>query len=234
MPVSIADIPFEPNLPYITEALRLGNFSLKSEAGVRAGVAVAVAGNPAATGALGGQTTSHAGTRGQGLVVAYKLHMIDPKTYTKQESGSVALQLNRTVELSGANMFATPRLQVIDVGANKPLPRNLLWACDEADAKSRDIVATWIIDLRPKDPKRRSLQIAFPAFPRMDACQSYSGVIFSKIDPLTDKIIRQKINITLIQEEVSDALQPLRWEARMSVVDESFNIKLVKQDDLMK
>jgi hypothetical protein len=233
-PVSIADIPFEPNLPYITEALRLGNFSLKSEAGVRAGVAVAVTSNPAATGALGGQTTSQAGTKGSGLVVAYKLHMIDPKTYTKQESGSVALQLNRTVELSGANMFATARLQVIDVGANKPLPRNLLWACDEADAKSRDIVATWIIDLRSKDPKRRSLQIAFPAFPRMDACQSFSSVIFSKIDPLTDKIIRQKINITLIQEEVSDALQPLRWEARMSVVDESFNIKLVKQDDLMK
>lgn len=230
-PVSIADIPFEPNLPYITEALRLGNFSLKSEAGIRAGVAVS---SGTSTGAAGGQTTSQAGTRGQGLVVAYKLHMIDPKTYTKQESGGVALQLNRTVELSAANMFATPRLQVIDVGANKPLPRNLLWACDEADAKSRDIVATWIIDLRSKDPKRRSLQIAFPAFPRMDACQSYSGVIFSKIDPLTDKIIRQKINITLIQEEVSDALQPLRWEARMSVVDESFNIKLVKQDDLMK
>lgn len=236
-PVSIADIPFEPNLPYITEALRLGNFSLKSEGGIKAGVAVGitpVSGNTAGSLALGGQTGSQAGTKGQGLVVAYKLHMIDQKTYAKQESGGVSLELNRTVELPAANMFATSQLRVIDIGANKPLPRNLLWACDEADAKARDIVATWIVDLRSKDPKRRSLQIAFPAFPRMDACQSYSGVIFSRIDPLTDKIIRQKINITLVQEEVSDALQPLRYEARISVVDESFNIKLVRQDDLIK
>lgn len=230
-PVSIADIPFEPNLPYITEALRLGNFSLKSEGGIKAGVAVT---SGTAAGTLGGQTGSQAGTKGQGLVVAYKLHMIDPKTYTKQESGSVSLELNRTVELPAANMFATSQLRVIDIGANKPLPRNLLWACDEADAKSRDIVAAWIVELRSKDPKRRSLQIAFPAFPRMDACQSYGGVIFSKIDPLTDKIVRQKINIILVQDEVSEALQPLRYETRISVVDESFNIRLVRQDDLIK
>jgi hypothetical protein len=230
-PVSIADIPFEPNLPYITEALRLGNFSLKSEAGMKAGIAAT---SGTATGAIGGQTISQAGTKGQGLVVAYKLHMIDQKTYTKQESGGVSLELNKTVELPAANMFVTSQLRVIEAGANKPLPRNLLWACDEADAKSRDVVATWIVEMRSKDPKRRSLQIAFPAFPKMDACQSYSGVIFSKIDPLTDKIIRQKINITLIQEEVSDALQPTKWEARMSVVDESFNIRLIKQDDLIK
>jgi hypothetical protein len=230
-PVSIADIPFEPNLPYITEALRLGNFSVKSEGGLKAGVAIT---SGTSSGALGGQTASQAGTKGSGLVVAYKLHMIDPKTYTKQESGSVPLALNRAVDLPAANMFATPQLRVIDVGANKPLPRNLLWACDEADAKSRDIVATWIVELRSKDPKRRSLQIAFPAFPKMDACQSYSGVIFSKIDPLTDKIVRQKINVILLQEEVSDSLQPVRWEARIAVVDESFNIKLVKQGDLGK
>ena len=30
-PVSLADVPFELNIPYITEALRLGNFALKSE-----------------------------------------------------------------------------------------------------------------------------------------------------------------------------------------------------------
>jgi hypothetical protein len=230
-PVSIADIPFEPNLPYITEALRLGNFSIKSEGGIRGGVG-GVSGTT--TGAIGGQATSQAGTKGSGLVVAYKLHMIDPKTYTKHESGSIPLDLNKTVDLAAANMYATPQLRLIEVGANKPLPRNLLWACDEADAKARDIAATWIVELRSRDPKRRSLQIAFPAFPKMDACQSYSGVIFSKIDPLTDKIVRQKLNITLIQEEVSDALQPVKWDARISVVDESFNIRLIKQDDLIK
>ncbi|MCK7504092.1 MAG: hypothetical protein MZV70_08275 [Desulfobacterales bacterium] len=138
------------------------------------------------------------------------------------------------MEMPTANLYVMPQLRVIEPGANKPLPRNLLWACDEADARSKDIIATWIIELRSKDPRRKSLQVAFPAFPKMDACQSYSGVIFSRIDPLTDKIIRQKINITLIQEEVSDALQPLKWEAKMSIVDESFNIQLVKQDDFYK
>ena len=78
------------------------------------------------------------------------------------------------------------------------------------------------------------MQIAFPAFPKMDDCQNFSGVIYSRIDPLTDKIVRQKINITLIQEEVSDSLKPSKWEARMSLVDEAFNIRLVKQDDLIQ
>jgi hypothetical protein len=96
------------------------------------------------------------------------------------------------------------------------------------------MVAAWIIELRSTDSKRRSLQIAFPAFPKIDECQTFSGVIYSRIDPLTDKIIRQRINITIIQEEISDSLKPKKWEARMSLVDESFNIKLVKQGDLGK
>ena len=228
-PVSIADIPFELNVPYITEALRLGNFSMRSEAAGKAGVVGEVG---TLKGAITGGSRAGAGAAGQGLVVAYKLHKIDPKTYARQESGSISLELNKTVELPMVNLYVKPQLRVIEVGARKPLPRNLLWACDQADARSRDIVATWIIELRSKDPKRKSLQIAFPAFPKMDDCQNFSGVIFSRIDPLTDKIIRQKINITLIQEEVSDALQPLQWEAKMNIVDESFNIRLVKQDNL--
>jgi hypothetical protein len=95
-------------------------------------------------------------------------------------------------------------------------------------------VAAWVIELRSKDPKRKSLQIAFPAFPKIEECQNFSGVIYSRIDPLTDKIIRQKINITLVEEELSDSLKPKKWEARMSLVDESFKIKLVKEDDLAK
>ena len=181
-----------------------------------------------------GETRNDAGTSGEGLVVAYKLHMIDPKTYKKQDSGSIALELDKTTDLPMANLFVKAQLRVIEAGADKPLPRNLLWSCDQAQAKSKDIVATWIIDLRSKDLKRKSLQIAFPAFPKMDDCQNFSGVIYSRIDPLTDKIVRQKINITLIQEEVSDSLKPSKWEARMSLVDEAFNIRLVKQDDLIQ
>ena len=175
-----------------------------------------------------------AGTTGDGLVVAYKLHMIDPKTYAKLDSGSIALELDKTIDFPKANLFARSYLRAIEPGARQPLPRSLLWACDQANAKAKDMVAAWVIELRSTDPKRKSLQIAFPAFPKIEDCQSYSGVIYSKIDPLSDKIIRQKINITIIQEELSDSLKPKKWEARMSLVDESFNIKLVKQGDLGK
>jgi hypothetical protein len=230
-PVSLADIPFELNIPYITEALRLGDFRLKSQAGVKAGVTASVS---SVKGGAKVETLGDAGTTGEGLVVAYKLHMTDPKTYAKQDSGGITLELDKTTNFPKANLFVKSQLRVIEAGANKPLPRDLLWSCDRAEAKSKDMVAAWIIELRSKDPKRKSLQIAFPAFPKIEDCQSFSGVIYSRIDPLTDKIIREKINITLVEEELSDSLKPKKWETRMSLVDESFNIKLVKEDDLVK
>jgi len=230
-PVSLADIPFESNIPYVTEALRLENFVLKGEAGIQAGVTAQVSTFQAGA---KGQSKSDSGLTGEGLVVAYKLHMIDPKTYVKQDSGTIALELDKSVDFPKANAFVKSQLSAIEAGSNQPLPRNLLWSCDRANAKSKDIVAAWIIEIRPKDPKRKSLSIAFPAFPKMEDCQSFSDVIYSRIDPLTDKIIRQKINITILEEEVSDSLKPLKWQAQVSLVEESFNIKLVKQGDLGK
>ena len=230
-PISLADVPFELNIPYITEALRLGNFALKSEMAGKAGISATASSVQAG---VKGAMEGSAGTTGDGLVVAYKLHMIDPKTYAKLDSGAIALELDKTIDFPKANLFARSYLRTIEPGSRQPLPRNLLWACDQAHAKAKDMVAAWIIELRSTDPKRKSLQIAFPAFPKIDDCQSFSGVIYSRIDPLTDKIIRQKINITIIQEELSDSLRPKKWEARMSLVDESFNIKLVKQEDLGK
>jgi len=230
-PVSLADVPFELNIPYITEALRLGNFKLKSETAGKAGVSAAVS---SVKGGVKGAIEGAADTSGEGLVVAYKLHMIDPKTYTKEDSGRIGIELDKIIDFPRTNLFVGSYLKVIAPGSNQPLPRNLLWACDQADAKSKDMVAAWIIELRSKDPKRKSLQIAFPAFPKIEDCQNFSGVIYSRIDPLTDKIIRQKINIAIIQEELSDSLKPLKWGAQVSLVDESFNIKLVKQDDLGK
>jgi hypothetical protein len=185
-------------------------------------------------GGVKGAMESGAGTSGEGLVVAYKLHMIDPKTYTKEDSGSITFELDKTMDFPRANLFVRSYLRVIEPGSKQPLPRNLLWTCDQADAKSKDMVAAWIIELRSKDPKRKSLQIAFPALPKIEDCQIFSGVIYSRIDPLTDKIIRQKINIVITQEELSDSLKPLKWEAQVSLVDESFNIKLVNQGDLVK
>jgi len=51
---------------------------------------------------------------------------------------------------------------------------------------------------------------------------------------LTDKILRQRINIIILEDELSDSFKPLKWKASVSLIDESFNIMLVKQGDLEK
>lgn len=232
-PVSIADIAFEPGLPYITEALRLANFRIADEksnkAGFNVGAGTAIG---SVTATAGAGTQARRGTEGEGLVVAYKLHIIDPETYTKSESGQRPMELGKTTEFSKEGLFAKASLQLIEPGSGKSLPRNVIWSCPRAHAKSRDTVAAWVVELKSTDPKRKKSTIAFPAWPALEDCQSYSGVIFSRIDPRTDKIIRQKISITLIDAEVSDAMTPKTWNARIALVDESFNIKLVLPKDL--
>ena len=76
------------------------------------------------------------------------------------------------------------------------------------------------------------MSIAFPAFPAVEDCQQFSGVIFSRIDPLTDKIIRQKLSIMVLEGEVTDAMKPAKWAATVSLADESFNIRLVKPSEV--
>ncbi len=230
-PVNIGDVPFEPEVPYITEALRLANFKISDEksnkATVNAGIS-AVMGNAVATAETGSQ--ARRGTEGAGLVVAYKLHKIDMTTYKKLDTGSIKLELNKSEEKSG--MILKAKFQTIEPGASKSLPRNLVWACARADAMSRDMVAAWLVELRSTDPKRKSLTIAFPAHPKVDDCSNYSSVIFSKINPVTDRIERQKINVTVVDAEVTDSLKPQIWDARVALVDESFKISPVKPGDM--
>jgi hypothetical protein len=232
-PVSLADIPFDPKIPYITEALRLANFKMQQDKFSKAGIGAT---GGSTLGIAGGvaETVAHSkgGTEGDGLVVAYKLHMIDPMTYEVQDSGNIPLQLDKVIDFAKAKMFAKARLQVIEPGAGRSLPRNLLWSCDRAAAINRDIVAAWIVELKPTDPKKKSLTIAFPAHPRVDDCQNFSDVVYSRLDPITDRIIRQKINIAIIDADLTDNLQAKTWDARISLVDESFKIKQVMPDDL--
>jgi len=234
-PLSIADIAFEPNLSYVTEALRLGNFKISDEKSNKAGVNVGagtVIGSATATAEMG--TQARRGTEGDGLVVAYKLHMIDQKSYAKQDSGNQPLALDKTVDFAKANLFAKASLKLIEPGTGRSLPRNVIWSCSKANAKSRDMVAAWVVEVKSTDPKRKTVTIAFPAWPSIEDCQNYSGVIFSRIDPLTDKIIRQKISIALIDAEVSDDMKARKWDARISLSDESFNIRSVSPQELAK
>jgi len=232
-PVSLADIPFEPKTPYIIEALRLANFRIKQEKVKEAGIQVGVGADlGTATAMAEAGSKGRSGTEGEGLVVAYKLQMIDQKSYSENDSGNIPLELDKVIDFPKASLFAKARLQIIQPGASRSLPRNLLWSCDRADAASRDMVAAWIVDVKSTDPKRKSLSIAFPGFPKIEDCQNFSGVVYSRLDPLTDKIIRQKISIAIIDAELSDTLQLQKWDARISLKDESFNIKPVKPEDL--
>ena len=76
------------------------------------------------------------------------------------------------------------------------------------------------------------MTVAFPAYQRVEDCQSYDGVIYSKVDAATDRIIRQKIRLTIVDAELTDSMKPRIWDARVSLVDESFNIRLVRPADL--
>jgi hypothetical protein len=231
--VSLADIPFEPNVPYVTEALRLANFRIREEKGTKAGIGVALLGSSEAgkvAAETGGQGRS--ASEGDGLVVGYKLHMIDMGTYQKRDSGGTPLALERSVDLPGSDLIVKARLHVIEPGSGNSLPRNLLWACPRADAASRNMVAAWLVDIRSTDPRRKSLTVAFPAHPRIDDCQHYGGTIQARIDPATDRIVRQNIRLTLVDAELTDSLRPKAFDARVSLLEESFNIRLVRPGDL--
>lgn len=232
-PVTLADIPFEPDIPYVTEALRLANFRISDEKSNKAGINVG-AGHALGTATTLAETGSQArrGTEGDGLVVAYKLQKMDKGNYEKKDSGPLALSLDTVLDVPSANLFVKARLQAIEPGSGKSLPRNILWACSRAEAQSRNMVAAWVVEIKSSDPKRKSLTIGFPAMPRIDDCQGFSRVIYSRIDPRTDRVIRQKLSITLVDAEVTDFLQPKAFDARVTLIDESFGVITVRPDDL--
>ena len=232
-PVSLADIPFEPDVMYVTEALRLNNFRIREEKQKEFGIGV-LSSNPVGGAGYSADPGSRGryASEGSGLVVGYKLHTIDMESYRKKESGSLPLELDKGVDLAEAGLYIKPKLMRIDPGAGTSLPRSLLWACPRADAMSRDMIAAWLVDIRSTDPARKSLTIAFPAYPPVDDCSHYSGMIQSGIDPATDRLVRQKIQVTLLDAELNDSLQMKSFFGRVSLVDESFNIKLVKPSEV--
>jgi len=228
-PVSLADIPFEPEVPYVIEALRLKGYKLRSSGGAGGSIEASADANRIGKGAitLDVGTSKRTGLEGEGLVVAYRLQKIDMRSYDKKDSGPVILELDKSVDFPDAGVVVKVRLHIIEPGAKKSLSRDILWACDEAEARSRDMVAAWIVRVTFLDPNKKSLKIGFPAYPAFEECSYFSDVVFSRIDPATDKIHRQKIMITVVEAEVSDNLEPRAWDARVSIVTESFKIKSV-------
>lgn len=233
-PVSLANIPFEPEVPYVIEALRLKGFTIKSDTATGGGLAVSahkpLVGQVKGTADVG--TESRTKTEGEGLVVAYKLSKIDMLTYSKEESATLPLKIGKPLDFSEAGVVVKTSLRIIEPGSDETHPPDILWPCDRAQEISRDIIAAWTVDVVPMNPKKKRLSIGFSAYPAIEDCSYFSGVIFSRIDPVTDKIHRQKITITVVDAEVSDTLQPITWDAKVSLVSESFKIKPVLADEM--
>lgn len=232
-PVSIADIPFDPDFNYVTEALRLSNFVIQNEKSNMAGVGISagsVAGSANATAEIGSQ--GRRGTEGQGLVVAYKLQTLDKATFVKKDSGTVPLALEKSQDFPSAEVVVKAHLKSIEPGTGKSLPRNVIWACAKADAQSRNIIAAWLVDIKPLDAKRKSITIAFPAYPKIDECQQFGRTIFARIDPLTDRIVRQRVNLVIVDADLDEQLKPSVFDSRISFSDESFKIRTVMPDEV--
>ncbi|HIJ95250.1 MAG TPA: hypothetical protein HPP94_05865 [Desulfuromonadales bacterium] len=232
-PVTFADIPFELDVPYVTEALRLANFKISDEKNNKASINVGAShavGTATSVAEAGSQ--ARRGTEGDGLVVAYKLQKINRSTYERKDSGALPFGLEKLLEVPSDGLLIKARLLTIEPGSGKSLPRSILWACQKADAQSRNMVAAWIVDIKSTDPKRKSLTIGFPALPRIDDCQGFSRVIYSRIDARTDRVIRQKVNMTLVDADVTDFLQPKVFDARVTLIDESFGVTNVTSGDL--
>lgn len=232
-PASIADILFEPDLNYVTEALRLSNFMIQNEKSNMAGIGVGVGSgttNATASTEIGAQDRK--GTEGQGLVVAYKLQTLDKETLDKKDSGSMALVLNKVLDVPNAGVVVKAHLQTIEPGAGKSLPRNVIWACAKADAQSRNIIAAWLVDIKPLDSRRKSITVAFPAYPKIYECQQFGSTIFARIDPKTDRIIRQRLSLVIVDADLNEQLKPSVFDGRISISDESFKIRTVMPDEV--
>ena len=232
-PVSIADIPFEPEYNYVTEALRLSNFKIQDEKSNKGGINFAVGSNVGTGTAIteiGSQ--SKRGTEGQGLVVAYKLQTIDKETLQNKDSGMVPIILDKSQDFPNSGIIVKARLQTVELGSGKSLPRSVVWACPKADAQSKNIIAAWMVDIKPLDLKRKPLTVAFPAYPKIEQCQQFGSTIFARIDPLTDRIIRQRVNLMIVDAEINEQMSPTVFDGRISLSDESFKIRTVTPEEV--
>ncbi|WP_319759138.1 hypothetical protein [Maridesulfovibrio sp.] len=230
-PENLAEISFEPNTPYVTEAMRLTRYDLaskdnfKTEAGIKAGTTIGIGAAHTGVG-----TDANSGTSGDGLVVAYKLEMLD--TIIQKKSGYLPLALNKNVSYDEAGLFAKVRLATVKGGSGTPLPYNIRWACDAAEAQSRAMIAAWIIEIKSLGEREINAKIGFPALPTLNGCSKFTQVIDSYQKHGTDTFVRIKANITILDSEVDNYLRPKVFDARIAFVVEEFTIREVSPREL--
>ncbi|WP_027722115.1 hypothetical protein [Maridesulfovibrio zosterae] len=232
-PVNIGDIPFKPAVAYVTEALRLKYYDLDGESRFRTEVGAKAAGGlGVGSGNVAGGINGHTGTSGRGLVVAYKLEMLDE--ITADSSGIMKLPLNKSIFYDKGALIADVKYELIEPGSGKYLPEDIWWICDEAEAVSSSVVAAWVVRITSMESNAVDYSIGIPAYPSVHGCKNFSTVLDSYIDPATDKVIRSRVNLTILDAETDDSLKPKKWDARIKFTKETFTTKVVAPEELSK
>lgn len=228
-PVSPGYIAFKPGVLYVGEALRLEGFELDTDRKVALEARATGSDSPQkGSTTLGASTGSSDGMGGEGLVIGYVVQSVEEGSYKRNEIGPIELSLTGGgVTLGDAGISAMVTYETIVPGSGKGLPKNLLWACKRAASRKDTINAAWVITVTVTGEDRKTLKLAFPAYPAVEECSDYEGIIATGINSVSDKIERTKLIVSLRKAELSEMLEPLEFSATMTALNESFRIKTI-------
>ncbi len=228
-PLAPGYIAFKPGKLYVGEALRLEGFALDAERKLALEARATGSESPnKGSATFGVSTGSSDGMGGEGLVIGYVLQAVEEGSYEKNERGPAEISLAPgRVPLGDSGISAVATYEAIVPGSGKGLPKNLLWACKRAASRKETINAAWVVTVTVSGEERKTLKIAFPAYPAMDDCSEYEGVIATGINSVTDKIERTRLMIALNRAELSEMLEPREFNATITAIQESFRIKTV-------
>ena len=107
------------------------------------------------------------------------------------------------------------------------MSNEVIWACDEAGVRTKEIKAAWVVTL--KDKKERP--IAFPASTNgrtdsaIEDCDSYKAVISSEKNSLTDALERTITEVVLKESTLDDRLDPVAVTCDVSLKKETFELE---------
>lgn len=234
-PAHLALVDFKPGVPRVMEAIRLKFYSSGSDKHNR--LSVGASGSVAEAGVSGTAQAgvgrdSESGVEGEGLVVAYKFMELDAKSLEQKSSGNQPLELDKKIVLDGVEAVASAEYINVRAGSGNPLPMDIWWACDEAESMSDRMVAAWVVTIEPMTQGAEPIVIGFPAFPEMKGCSTFQSVIDGGIEMGTDRIWRGLVKVTVLESEVNDRMQPVKFSAVVNVTKESYKLRVVDAEDL--
>ena len=222
---NLGDIAFKPGIPYVTEAIAVDNFLMNNSKIYSAKLQTTGSAGKLGNSQLGGGSGGRVGLSGNRLILAYKIEKVKKNSYKVYVAAKKALTLaNKTISLGDAGLSATIALM------KAPLSNEVIWACDEAGARTKDIKAAWVITL--KDKKERP--IAFPASTNgsvdsaIQDCSSYQAVISSEKNSLTDELERTITEVVLSESTLDDRLDPVAVTFEVSLKKEIFELESFK------